>query len=557
MNILYPEDSQVSIQVNSGSSVLQEINGTNKIKSVGQRFEPICFSQTSSQGFSDFIPLSGSGRISVYDNVGTAAAKSLFGVSVMGSGVTNVDEVSAIQGSNTFQQVLAPEASIVTASYNNVNPNSVIANDNAPYSGSGIFFFSSSIDKQGDGDLSNPQTIFLDTTFITSFLYESGTDEMRIKLKCVLERDGTESNIDFELDDLTMTAYYLGQSRDCGSILGKDGTRSNWRGGVMVTFVTPNQSTSTLKTNVFEPQRDANNEYNMLFENPVINDLLINRGVNWKRHGGVENGGPVDYLEWKITANTGNFIFKAADKVRFELFGNMTQTGRGRSRLNKFYPQGYITTNQNPSYLPTNFTVIGASDSAEGDNSASAPYWAFTGSGQQEFLEIVDPNFNEAYGTGFQQGFLPYEPGSSEFFEGGFEPTNTRFPTIKQPLKFKINDQIRFVNNENYKYTILEVIPPEENIDVNGQGKVKIKLDKEVPSSIDKNFFLIRRPIDDASITYLDLDYPYDANITNTQLSSSNYSSAGLILPTFPSEFINISSSQIVNNLISKGIIKS
>ncbi len=556
MNILYPPDSQVSIQVNSGSSILQELNGTNKIKSIGQRYEPICFSQTSSQGYANLIPLSGSGRISVYDNVGTAAAKSFFGVSVMGSGVTNVDEVSALQGSNTFQHVLAPEASIVTASYNNVNPNDVIANDNAPYSGSGVFFFSSSIDKQGDGDLSNPQTIFLDTTFITSFLYESGTDEMRIKLKCVLERDGTESNIDFELDDLTMTAYYLGQSRDCGSILGKDGTRSNWRGGVMVTFVTPNQSTSTLKTNVFEPQRDANNEYNMLFENPVINDLLINRGVNWKRHGGVENGGPVDYLEWKITANTGNFIFKAGDKVRFELFGNMTQTGRGRSRLNKFYPQGYITTNPNPSYLPTNFTVIGANDSAEGDNSASAPYWGFTGSGQQEFLEIVAPNFNEAYGTGFQQGFLPYEPGSSEFFEIGFEPTNTKFPRVKQPLKFKINDEIRFVNNENYTYTILEVIPPEENIDVNGQGKVKIRLDKEVPSSINKDFFLVRRPINDASITYLDLNYPYDADITNVNLSSSNYSSAGLILPTFPSEFINISSSQIINNLISKGVIK-
>jgi hypothetical protein len=476
----------------------------------------------------------------------------------MGGGVTDPSDIANLIGSSHIDGVsaatsefykLRPTASIVTASYNNTDgtplpPLAVYSN--------GLFCFTSSVDNVAGQPLKNPQTIYGETTFVTSFLYESDTDEMRIMLGCKRLPGGGGSNnfTDFNLVDIELTAYYLGQSRYCGSVLGALENGGGWRSGIMVKFITPSGGESTTV------QQDSSKRYNMLFEDPVIKALLLNRGVQWKKHGGVENGGPVEYLEWKITYNTEGRDFNAGDKIQFQLFGNMTKTGGNRSYLNVFYPQGYEARQGEKYYLPTNFTVIGAYDSSDGDNSASAPYWEFSGS-ELDHIEMASPNFNEAYGSGFTQGYLPYEAGNSQYFEGGFEPTNTKFPRITKPLQFKVNDEIRFLNNELYNYTVTAVTPPEENIDSTGQGKVKLKLNKPVNGAIDKNFFLVRRPTDDASIAYLNLDYPYDADITNVNLSSSEYSSAGLILPTFPSEFINVSASQIVNNLISKGIIKS
>ena len=193
---------------------------------------------------------------------------------------------------------------------------------------------------------------------------------MRVMLGCkVLPGAGGSNNfIDFNLVDIELTAYYLGQSRYCGSVLGALENGGGWRSGIMVMFVTPdNQYSSTL-------QQDSSKRYQMLFENPVINSLLLNRGVQWKDHGGVENGGPVEYLEWKLTYNTEGRNFNAFDQVQFSIEGEMIPGG-GRSYLNAFYPQGYETKQGEKYYLPTNFTVVGAYDSADGDNSASAPYW--------------------------------------------------------------------------------------------------------------------------------------------------------------------------------------
>ena len=545
MNTLYPADSTVSIQVTSGSSVLEEINGFQTITSVGQRYEPICFTQTSSAGYSNEIPLSGSGRISIYDNVGNAESKTIYGVSVMGSGVPDLSEQANLRGSNQFEKVLKPDASIVTASYNNAGDEG----DGFPYlSSSGQFWFTSSIDYPPGQNLKNPQTVYVETTFHTSFLYESGTDEMTIIIKCIKEDyEGNFENIPFELEDLTATAYYLGQSRELGSVLGSIENGGGWRNGQMVQFITP----AGVENNT--PQMDISNRYHMRFENPVMGDLLINRGVNWKRHGGVENGGPVEYIEWNIKANTNDYTFNAGDKVSFVLFGNMTQTGQGLNRLTKFYPQGY----DGDEYLPTNFTVIGTNDSAQGDNTASATFWEFTGSTEQNYIEMTSPNFNEAYGSAWYQGYLPYYPGPSYAYEGGFEPANTKFPTIKKPLEFKVNDEIRFVNSEAQTYRIIEVIPPQQNINSSGVGKVKLKLNKIIPSNINKDFFLIRRPIDDSTVVYIDVDYPYEAVTSDSTISSSNYSSPGTILPEFPSEYIEYSSSVMINNLISKGVIRS
>ena len=157
-------------------------------------------------------------------------------------------------------------------------------------------------------------------------------------------------------------------------------------------------------------------------------------------------------------------------------------------------------------------------------------------------------NINEAYGGKFYQGPLKYVPGPSEYFDSGVEPSGTQFPKITSPIEFFPGDEIRFGNNENYTYIIKSVVPPENNI-VDGIGKIKIVLDSEVPESINKDFFLIRRFTPKASSFILDTQFPYSAE-------SSGSEANGIIYPTFPTDYIKNSGSSIVTDLIDKGVIK-
>ena len=369
-----------------------------------------------------------------------------------------------------------------------------------------------------------------------------------------LVRDGQTSNIPFELEDYTLAIQYLGKKNELGSILGRINQGGGWRQGTMLQFITGNPTSTYGSGDPNSPNAanfglTANNTMRILYENPVYNDLLINKGIGWKKHGGTNNGGPVEYSIWTVKLNTGDFVFKAGDQVYLEFRGRMNP----REGRNIFYPPAYPNDG---IVLPVNYTVIGANDDADGDNQAAAPYWRFTTANNpdQRILEMQSPNFNEAYGSAWSQGNLPYVPGPSQYFESGQEPVGTKFPNITLPLELKVNDQIRFVNNENYTYNILEVIPPQDN--TGSIGKLKIILDKEVPSgSVNLDFFLIRRPYDEPGIVYINEVPNQNAGPSVNPLTGSVYSSGGVILSSYPSENIQISSSQIVNNLISKGVI--
>ena len=235
-------------------------------------------------------------------------------------------------------------------------------------------------------------------------------------------------------------------------------------------------------------------------------------------------------------------------------------------------------------------------------NKAVAPYWTFSGSATSlstdlSIIEMSSSNFNEAYGTGFYQGDLPYEPGFSEYFPGNVEPKTTAFDKIENPIEFKEGDEIRFGNNESFTYTVLEVFAPSENVSASAAGnfaKVKLRLDKPVDTSINKDFFLVRRTITTPQSLYLDSPFPYGTlssgsiskvikstgSILEFALTSSTptgnfpspdaegkytasiseveaLSTPGILYPDFPTEYLVQSASIIVNDLISKGVIES
>ena len=552
---VFPISSNASISVNSGSKELKGLEGQSTIFSVGNYPSPICYSQTASNGHSSEIPLSGSGRISIYDNSGSAASKTFYGMSAMGPGGDGTNSFP----SSTFSTVLKPSEAVETSSYNTTTTTVT-----APYiPNEGIFRFSSSIDNTAGEDLRNPQQITVQAKVATGFIYESGGDELQLILRCV----SGSTNIPFNFDDITLDVYYLGQKVNCGSLLGNlQGV--DYRDGVTVRFVTPNVASGDTFNTVAKrrnvpakyeskiPLLDADNRIRMVIENAGLNELLINRGVAWKKHGGVERGGPVEALEFTVKAHT-EVGFKAEDQIKWIFEGELREPKDGGNRANLFYPPA---TPAEVVQFPTNFTVNGAYDDADGDNTASAPYWIYSQSVSQSIIEMSSSNFNEAYGTAWYQGQIPYVPGASQYFEGGSEPVGTRFDNIIYPLEIQAGDQIRFVNNENYTYNIIKVTDPSENIVSNpgGErvGRVKLELDGEVPTSINKDFFLVRRPIVNANTVFIDGDFPYANLITVDNSSSGEVLTSGILYPDFPTNLINVSASSIVTNLISQGVIE-
>ena len=557
---VFPLRSKASISVNSGSKELKGLEGQSTIFSVGNYPSPVCYSQTASNGHTSEIPLSGSGRISIYDNSGSAAAKTFYGMSALGPGGDGTNSFP----SSTFSTVLKPSEAVETSSYNTTTTTVT-----APYiPNEGVFRFSSSIDDTAGEDLRNPQQITVQTKVATGFIYESGGDEMELILRCV----SGSTNIPFNFDDITLDAYYIGKKVNCGSLLGNV-AGVDYRDGVTVRFVTSNINSSKNTFQDIAKSRatmthpllnyesntavlDDQNRVRMLIENAGLNELLINRGVNWKSKGGVERGGTVEALEFTIKAHT-DVGFKAEDQIKFILEGTLREPKDGGGRANIFYPP---STPAEVVQFPTNFTVNGAYDDADGDNTASAPYWVYSQSVSKSIIEMSSSNFNEAYGTAWYQGQIPYIPGPSQYFEGGSEPVGTRFDNIAYPLIIQEGDQIRFVNNENYTYNIIKVTDPSENIVSNpgGErvGRVKLELDGEVPTSINKDFFLVRRPTTNANTVFINGDFPYANLITVENSSSGEVLTSGILYPDFPTNLISVSASSIVTNLISQGVIE-
>ena len=315
-----------------------------------------------------------------------------------------------------------------------------------------------------------------------------------------------------------------------------------------------------------------------------------------------KGGSGVKALEWTIKANTGNYNIKVGDVLRWRFKGSFKKSGKNY-RQGFFFPNNY-----DGPMISTNIQGIGAHDYLLATaNTASAPFWAFSGSigsdnliKDPQFLVMSASNLNEAYGTTFKQADLEYIPGPSDYFPFGIEPSNTQFETIKYPLELKEGDEIRFGNNENFTYKITQVIPPESNLDPGDHGsRIKIKLNRPVSSTINKDFFLIRRSIPNPNSIYLNSPFPYETlasaslkqsirNFTGSLGLSGSLSNLGgntgsattipstisgsftgsysdleiattpgILYPTFPTEYLVESASQIVNDLISKGIIES
>ena len=566
---VFPNTTVGKLAVRDINSKYQDLGSPAPISRTMEYVTPICYSQNSGENYSNTIPLSGSGFISRYDGDDSSPASVTF-AQFSAAGTCSVDTTSPTV---TIAYWLNPSEVISQPSVFPTLPQSGYA---LPYliSGSdqGVVRYPTADWGSAGSDLNNQQIVSMQTSIVTTYVSETERtgEELKIHIEMWYGNLGTSgTKRPFNLEYIHCKVY-----TETGQVqLIKNVDKYGWF-----------HYANVANPRALGPEYNINNDKFTTSRIGVPNEGLICT-VDWEmyetlyslglmRERAPRNGSGVIALEWIYSVNSGPQSITAGNEIKWYVKGQWKFRRPGWVQ-GQFFPNGY-----SGAYTPTQIQGLGVKDHLLGEaNKAVAPFWQFSGS-DHDFIQMASLNFNEAYGSGFYQGDLPYIPGTSQYFPGNVEPKTTAFDPIENPIEFQENDEIRFGNNENFTYRILEVFTPGEN-----NGKVKLRLDKEIDTQINKDFFLIRRKIANPNSLYLNTAFPYgklasgsisqvivntgsnDFALTGSMDGSGNYtgsisnleiaSTPGILFPDFPTEYLINSASIIVNDLITRRIIQS
>ena len=247
------------------------------------------------------------------------------------------------------------------------------------------------------------------------------------------------------------------------------------------TQITPNQRGTN---EITISQTDSENRNVSTF---IDNLAAINLSPDPKDFGKIfiqQNGNPGRFLTGSITNVIDNTTYATIQ------FHNDAQNS------------GNISSTTNPFAATDNLTISFTTGSTA----------TTTGDLDNSVIELSSSNGNDSYGLGYFQGYLPYTASANANFPGGMEPQDTAWPLPNVPYTFRINDEIRFENDENKSYKIIKVLTPEQNFMINGRSKLQLTLDASngpVDSATQLDFFLIRRYITSPNSILVDKQFPY------------------------------------------------
>jgi hypothetical protein len=168
------------------------------------------------------------------------------------------------------------------------------------------------------------------------------------------------------------------------------------------------------------------------------------------------------------------------------------------------------------------------------DGALNTPYWGFSssaGSTVRDNIQLLSPNGNVNYGGDFYQKYIAYTASANPQFPGGLEPIDTSIPAYNIPWTVEVGDEIKFQNTEQQVYTIIEITPPENTAD----NRLVLTLDRQVPASINKDFFILRRFRYSPNTVVLNQLFPYgglktdqvEADQTNTDALTNFFDANG------------------------------
>jgi hypothetical protein len=518
---------QVSLNAISESNQFLTLEGNQTIYKVGKKVSPILYSQNSSIGFTTTMSLNNvSAPTSNFTNYGLSAR----GETIPPVSNNNLDDIVGIVG--TTQSVELFDDTVASAL---VSTGSL--------SGSIAFRYDT---LTTDSTLSDDYKLQLTYTQPTSRprrrakagSFNNKFEIATIKVSLARYLNGVfDRNEPIEFTDDVKLQYYTTTNNGIGNL-------SDIIGGNRVFINNNNEifldiNSEEIREFIVDDQGVADYT-NVMYVNYIIN--AQNTSPLFSLDNGAASLNEGYYYQWVVT-------------------GSMVNETNAIGNVNFFNPTYYLgasSNDQTPIPSPPNSSVnlLIAGDKEAASPNLTSSYWdlvtpSTSGSNTIELLSSIGNNF---YNKGRFQQTVEYQPASSSVFPGGLEPFDTAFPQDKVSWNVEVDDEIRFENNEDLSFKVLNVITPEEN----PNGRLQLIVDRVIPTTTNLNFFLLRRFTDSPGTLLIDKEFPYSEILPSgsTQLSKNQQTTTGIIFPEFPIEEIQDTPDSILQTLRDKKLIE-
>ena len=501
---------------------------------------PIMYSQTSSIGHANAIPLIAINRFALSPSAGTDV---IHDYSFIAEGTSSVySQVGETEGTplnsnnSPYSWFLDPTASFIDDPFE-VNGVDVVHTSSLYNIGNigGINLIQSGAVTPVPFSMStNEHKLSVETSFVTNVLnranfssnqavMHTSTPELSVKFQLF---SGSES-IPFNFEDITLQVREVGKEEDTplGTLIGRGPNNMiKWlaNNGKLIN----NKNRTTIPRSFWSSKEEG---YVLYIDEYSLRKFIEGKGIKANRKK----------LLGTVFTIKSNEIINQNGTYRWGITVDIFKSKTDAS--NNLFPSSYPG-----EVTPTKISLQSIRALEYSNLTSSADFWAISGSNPY-YLQMNDNLINRSYGDDFRQDNIPYTASATEYFPSGVEPTGSQFPEIIYPLRLYENDEIRFGNNENYTYKIKSVINPADNI-ISGVPTLKIKLDKPVSEQLNLNFFLIRRWEEKADSFILNTPMPHN-------FENSGSGGNGIIYPTYPTDKVKESGSLIVTDLIDKGVI--
>lgn len=204
------------------------------------------------------------------------------------------------------------------------------------------------------------------------------------------------------------------------------------------------------------------------------------------------------------------------------------------------YPSPIFYSQNSSNNFATSLRLTDGSSTVVG----GSPYFSYVTSGPSNQIYLVPTTFNAVYDTDYLMEDISYTPGPNKNFPNSVEPSFTKFPSVKDVFKFQVNDELRFENNESHTYRIDSI--SQQNI--GGSNRIVLTVDRNIPTTVNLNFFVLRRFKPISNYVILDQQKPYDS-------PPSASSAPGILSTQYQVGKLGSNPDDVVSELIEKGLI--
>ncbi len=563
----YESKARIAINPDEQQTQYLTLNGIKSLFKVAQRVEPILYSQTSSANFTPTIPMAGfAGTVSDYVSTFTDFSLTAGGTAWGGDRMSKQFSRTPLAASGSYTK-----ASAGTIGANVLQTSSTFSN---PYAGVLKFEDDALYTGTVPGGLSDDYFIGLNylqpstrpRTYKVSggswnkkSVYDKEVGYIKVKLQSSTDINfGSITNEPLSLWSTPMMKFWFGNQSDGDYIIL---TMASVFGGSNVNI---NNST---------------NEFNITINTDNIENIVQQQGRNYD---------DCTFVEFGIGLRTSTTLY-STKYYRWSTECFYEDEPYHTEKKNWWNPTATSSpTNDYPAIVPpvyptTTIKIIGTmTGQSSVDNALNSPFWYFpftdiTGSALADpttgldIIQLTGSNGNSLYGNSIQKT-LPYTAASSSYFPGNLEPEDTTWPQQRLGFNVQIGDEIRFENNESETYKIIKVTSPQENESLtsqsgNGKYELRLQVDRPITPSVNLNFFLLRRYVDDASTILIDTDFPYPGVGSETtefvispgqsgsqgyypasgsyisvppgKLTKKQLTTSAIVFPVFPTEDIN------------------